>query len=115
MKRIITFCISFCILFCQAQKTDNLNKPAAKTIYSGNPVFPGWYADPEVRIFNHLYWVYPTWSDVYNQQVFLDAFSSPDLVHWKKHSRIVDTSRIKWAKRAMWAPSTIEKNGKYYL
>jgi beta-xylosidase len=47
--------------------------------------------------------------------VFLDAFSSPDLVNWTKHERIVDTTAIKWAKRAMWAPAIVEKGGKYYL
>jgi beta-xylosidase len=83
--------------------------------YSGNPIFPGWYADPEARIFNHQYWVYPTYSAKYDEQVFLDAFSSPDLIHWTKHSRIVDTAAVKWAKRAIWAPSIVEKGGKYYL
>lgn len=47
--------------------------------------------------------------------MFFDAFSSPDLIKWTKHSRILDTSAIKWAKRAMWAPSIIEKDKKYYL
>ena len=83
--------------------------------YSGNPLFPGWYADPEGVIFNKTYWIYPTYSAKYGQQVFLDAFSSPDLITWKKHSRIVDTAAIKWAKRAMWAPAIVEKKGKYYL
>lgn len=83
--------------------------------YSGNPVFPGWYADPEGIIFNKEYWIFPTYSDTYNNQVFLDAFSSEDLITWKKHERIVDTADIKWARRAMWAPSVIEKSGKYYL
>lgn len=82
---------------------------------SGNPIFPGWYADPEIRIFNHEYWIYPTYSDKYEKQVHMDAFSSTDLVHWVKHPDIIDTANVKWAKRAMWAPSVIEKDGKYYL
>lgn len=82
---------------------------------SGNPVFPGWYADPEAVIFNGEYWIYPTYSAPYNQQVFLDAFSSKDLVNWNKHTRILDTVNVKWAKRAVWAPAIVEKNGKYYL
>lgn len=82
---------------------------------SGNPIFPGWYADPEARIFNHQYWVYPTYSAKYNEQVFMDAYSSPDLVKWTKHAHIIDTASVKWAKRAMWAPSIVEKDGKYYL
>jgi hypothetical protein len=45
---------------------------------SGNPLFPGWYADPEGAVFDKQYWIYPTFSAPYNKQVFLDAFSSPD-------------------------------------
>lgn len=82
---------------------------------SGNPILKGWYADPEAIIFNHQYWIYPTYSDVYEKQVFFNAFSSPDLVHWTKHERILDTAAVKWAKRAMWAPAIIEKDNKYYF
>lgn len=82
---------------------------------SGNPIFPGWYADPEAVIFDQTYWVYPTFSAPYNKQVFLDCFSSPDLVHWTKHSKILDTTSIRWAKRAMWAPAILKKDGKYFL
>jgi beta-xylosidase len=96
-------------------KSEIVSAKKMKKTTSGNPVFPGWYADPEIRIFNHQYWIYPTFSAPYGQQVFMDAFSSPDLVHWKKHPHVVDTSNVKWAKRAVWAPSTVEKDGKFYL
>jgi beta-xylosidase len=82
---------------------------------SGNPVFPGWYADPEGIVFDKQYWIFPTFSAPYSKQVFLDAFSSQDLVNWKKHSSILDTASVKWAKRAMWAPSIIKKDKKYFL
>ena len=82
---------------------------------SGNPLFPGWYADPEGVIFGKQYWIYPTYSAPYEKQVFFDAFSSNDLKTWKKHPRILDTSAIKWARRAVWAPSIIEKNNRYFL
>ncbi|QLE02704.1 family 43 glycosylhydrolase [Galbibacter sp. BG1] len=82
---------------------------------NNNPVFPGWYADPEGIIFDKEYWIFPTYSAPFDEQVFLDAFSSPDLVTWKKHERIIDTAEVSWAKRAMWAPSIIEKDEKYYL
>jgi beta-xylosidase len=82
---------------------------------SGNPLFSGWYADPEAVVFGKKYWIYPTYSAPYGQQVFFDAFSSPDLVTWTKHSRILDTNRVTWARRAMWAPAVVERNGKYYF
>jgi beta-xylosidase len=80
-----------------------------------NPVFPGWYADPEGIIYGNQYWIFPTFSAPYDEQVFFDAFSSPDLVNWTKHPRIIDNNEVKWAKRAMWAPAVLEKGGKYYL
>jgi beta-xylosidase len=82
---------------------------------AGNPVFPGWYADPEAAIFGSQYWIYPTYSAPYKEQVYLDAFSSPDLVHWTKHPRIIDTAAVKWAHQALWAPAIVAKGGKYYL
>ncbi len=90
-------------------------KTAKSNAFSGNPIFPGWYADPEGVLFNKKYWIYPTYSAPYNDQVFLDAFSSPDLIQWTKHSRIIDTVQVSWAKRAMWAPAIIKKEKKYYL
>jgi len=82
---------------------------------SGNPIFEGWYADPHAAIYDGLYWVFPTRSDRYNRQVFLDCFSSPDLVNWTKHERIIDTTAVAWADSCLWAPAHIEKDGKYYL
>lgn len=83
--------------------------------FSGNPVFEGWYADPEAIIYDNTYWIYPTYSDEFEKQVFMDAFSSPDLVNWTMHERIIDTAEVKWAKKAMWAPGVISKSDKYYL
>ncbi len=82
---------------------------------SGNPLFKGWYADPEGAIFNNRYLIYPTYSAPYNEQVFFYAFASEDLVNWSKHSHILDTVNVKWAKKAVWAPAIVEKGGKYYL
>lgn len=82
---------------------------------SGNPLFPGWYADPEGAVFGNRYWIYPTYSDAYEKQVFLDAFSSRDLIKWKKHSHILDTAAVKWAHKAMWAPAIVHKDDRYFL
>ncbi|HEX8611053.1 MAG TPA: family 43 glycosylhydrolase [Telluria sp.] len=82
---------------------------------SSNPIFPGWYADPEARVFAGRYWIYPTYSAPYDKQTYLDVFSSPDLMHWTKHPKALDGSAVSWARRALWAPSAVEKDGKYYL
>ena len=82
---------------------------------SGNPLFEGWYADPEGIILNDEYWIFPTYSDKYEKQIFMDAFSSTDLVNWTKHERIIDNKAVKWVWRDMWAPAIVKKDNKYFL
>ena len=48
-----------------------IRKPAQT---SGNPLFEGWYADPEGIVFDHECWTYPTWSQPFDEQLFMDAF-----------------------------------------
>ena len=137
MKRVITVTTIVTTLFigsCTPRKgADDID-------YSGNPVIPGWYADPEGIIINNEYWIFPTWSDHYGdsitgirfsehqlkvredainkqylKQTFLDAFSSPDLVHWRKHTAVLSVQDVQWAAYSIWAPSVVEANGKYYL
>ena len=105
--KIVYFSI---LLFCTG-----VTQATSQQLTSGNPILQGWYADPEALIFNNQYWIYPTYSDKYEKQVFFDAFSSADLVHWEKHLHILDTATIKWARRAMWAPALVQKNKKYYF
>jgi len=102
MLRNSCFVLSFCFLSLVA-------------FSQKNPIIDGWYADPEGVIFGNEYWIYPTYSARYEKQVFLDVFSSNDMVTWKKHPHIVDTSKIKWARRAMWAPAIVKKDNRYFL
>lgn len=88
---------------------------SATSATATNPVFEGWYADPEAAIFGNRYYIYPTCSDVYEKQTRLDCFSSDNLVDWICHEAIIDTAEVKWAKKCMWAPAIISKDGKYYL
>ena len=108
-KTLVFFLLTFSsvLVFAQGQGKDGQKH--------NNPVFEGWYADPEGIVFDNKYWIYPTYSSLYEEQVFFDAFSSPDLVNWTQHGRILDTSAVKWAKRALWAPSIIKNGEKYFL
>jgi hypothetical protein len=124
------------VLQALAQKPDQRLKQQG---LSGNPVIEGWYADPEAIVYGNEYWIYPTYSDDYGtagsplaeapltsrqklainkqylKQTFMDAFSSPDLVHWKKHPRVLEIRNVEWAEFALWAPSVLHANGQYYL
>ncbi|GAB3663844.1 glycoside hydrolase family 43 protein [Echinicola sediminis] len=103
---------------CQSKSTNDgasASEASKEAELSGNPIFEGWYADPEAIVYDDTYWIYPTYSDEYEKQVFMDAFSSKDLVNWTKHEQIIDTTEVKWAEKAMWAPGVISKDDKYYL
>jgi beta-xylosidase len=129
--------VTILLLILSGQSFSQKKKESAT---SGNPVFPGWYADPEAILFDSNYWVYPTYSDDYGKpdrstkfsalqlktqkntinpqylkQTFINAFSSKDLTHWKKHSHVLDIKDVKWAAYSIWAPSITRKDGKYYL
>lgn len=89
--------------------------PGQPEIGAGNPFVDGWYADPDIAVYDDTYWVYPTTSKAYGEQTYLDAFSSTDMVNWTKHSDALTTEDISWAEYAVWAPAPVERDGKYYL
>ena len=81
-----------------------------------NPIIPGFYADPEARFYGGKYWIYATRSATdYTRQLNIDAFSSVDLIHWEKHEGILEMADFPWVWRAVWAPTIIEKGGRYFL
>ena len=109
-KTLYPILAAFCLLAsttqCKVQKAVQM---------SGNPVFEGRYADPEAVVFDGRYWIYPTCSEPFKDQLHFDAFSSPDLVNWTKHTNILSDKQISWLRLALWAPSAVKKDGKYYL
>lgn len=79
-----------------------------------NPIDSGWYADPEARFYEGQYIIYATKSLPFDDQKNQVCFTSKDLTNWERHDDIIDMSGFPWATRAIWAPTVIEKNGKYY-
>ncbi|MGB3801848.1 MAG: family 43 glycosylhydrolase, partial [Lewinella sp.] len=78
----------------------------------GNPVLPGYYADPDVLYSRNTgkYYIYPT-SDGFNgwSGTYFKAFSSSDLVNWKDEGVILDLEKdVSWADRNAWAPCILE-------
>lgn len=109
LRHLFLFCVICCSVSIFAQNKSKLPKT------SGNPIFEGWYADPEGIVFGDEYWIYPTYSAPYDDQIFMDAFSSKDLVNWTKHPRVLSKENISWLRRALWAPAVIHANDKYYF
>ena len=54
LRHLFLFCVICCSVSIFAQNKSKLPKT------SGNPIFEGWYADPEGIVFGDEYWIYPT-------------------------------------------------------
>lgn len=80
-----------------------------------NPIIDGWYADPEARVYNGKVYIYVTRSLPFEEQHNLDLVISDDLIHFTKKESILDMSTFKGASFAIWAPSVVEQNGRYYI
>ena len=108
-----------------AYNADGTIKPIPPTTKGvsglGNPVLPGFHADPEILYSNktNKYYIYsttdgkPGWGG-YKYYVY----SSSDLKEWKNEGVALDakSDQIAWANGNLWAPAAIEvkqKDGSY--
>ena len=80
-----------------------------------NPVTEAWYADPESRVYGDTVYMYVTNSLPFEEQHNLDLVTTDDLENFKIYRNILDMSTYQGANFAIWAPTVIDKNGKYYL
>lgn len=92
-----------------------------KAVEMRSPVLPGLYADPNIAEFDGTYYIYattdgtPGWGgkDFY-------VWSSTDLVDWTRSEEPFLTldganGDVPWATGNAWAPTIIERDGKYYF
>ncbi|WKK72550.1 family 43 glycosylhydrolase [Rathayibacter oskolensis] len=92
-----------------------------KAVEMKSPVIPGLYADPNIAVFGDTYYIYattdgtPGWGgkDFY-------VWSSKNLVDWTRSATPFLTldganGNVPWATGNAWAPTIIEKGGKYYF
>lgn len=93
----------------------------AHLVARDSPVLPGLYADPNIAIFGNTYWIFATTDGFpgWGGQVFY-SWSSPDLVQWTRSEEPFLTlngtsGNVPWATGNAWAPTIIERNGKYYF
>lgn len=80
-----------------------------------NPIVQGWYADPESLVYDEKLYIYVTKSLPYSEQMNIDLVVSSDLKTFDIIHDILDMSTFPGTTRCVWAPSAIEKDGKYYI
>ncbi len=90
--------------------------PASAIAAAPPPVLEGFTADPSIRVFGDTYYIYPTSDKPFWQTTDFSAWSSKNLVDWKKERMVLDVAHdLKWAKVEAWAPDAIERNGTWYF
>ncbi|WYZ33796.1 hypothetical protein EsH8_I_000072 [Colletotrichum jinshuiense] len=87
----------------------------------GSPVLPGLYADPNVAVFNGIYYIYVTSDGVpgWGGKTFY-VWKSTDLVNWTRGEEPFltldgENGNVPWATGNAWAPTIAERDGKYYF
>ncbi|OHE98616.1 glycosyl hydrolase family 43 [Colletotrichum orchidophilum] len=87
----------------------------------GSPVLPGLYADPNVAVYNGVYYIYATTDGVpgWGGNTFY-FWKSTDLVQWTRSQEPFLTldganGNVPWATGNAWAPTITERNGTYYF
>lgn len=80
-----------------------------------NPIVKGWYADPESVVYNGKVYIYVTKSLPYAEQQNIDLVVSSDLETFEIIPDILDMTTFPGTEACVWAPSAIEKDGKYYV
>ena len=84
-----------------------------KSVANGNPILPGYHADPEILYSNKTkkYYIYSTTDGVPGWggwQYY--CFSSKNLRKWKNEGVVLDakSSQVAWANGNLWAPAAVE-------
>jgi hypothetical protein len=84
---------------------------------TNNPVLPGLNADPQIALFDGVYYIYPTTDGFANwTATTFSVFSSTNLVDWTDRGVILDVPRdLTWATGHAWAPAITRVGGTYYF
>lgn len=92
MKFILIFAFSiFSSEMMRAQTTD-WNTPGA-----GNPIIPGYFADPTIRKFGDTYYIYATTDGTGNGYGPPQVWASKDFLNWKNVTMNWPTTEVVWA------------------
>jgi beta-xylosidase len=92
-----------------------------KALEMRSPILPGLYADPNIARFGDTYYIYATTDGVagWGGKDFY-VWKSKNLVDWERSAEPFLTldganGNVPWATGNAWAPTIIERDGKYYF
>lgn len=92
-----------------------------RAVPMNSPVLPGLYADPNAAVFGDTYYIYATTDGTpgWGGNEFY-VWKSKDLVTWERSDKPFlkldgENGNVPWATGNAWAPTIIERDGKYYF
>ncbi len=93
-----------------AQKDTDINALGVK-----NPILPGWFADPTIKKFGDIYYIYATTDNEMLASGAPTVWYSKDFQNWYNYTMEIPSFSAKSITN-FWAPDIVEGNdGKYYL
>lgn len=103
MKAIISFALLFFFSLSVFGQQCKWNTPGA-----GNPILPGYFADPTIRKFGDTYYIYATTDGTGNGYGPPQVWLSKDFVNWRNVTMNWPTTEV------VWAPDVVQqKDGSY--
>ncbi|WP_281233261.1 family 43 glycosylhydrolase [Flavobacterium gelatinilyticum] len=111
-KKKLFYCLILLVFkgFLLAQKKADVTIPGA-----GNPILPGWFADPAIKKFGDIYYIYATTDNEMLASGAPTVWYSKDFKNWYNYIMEIPSFSSKSITN-FWAPDILQGNdGKYYL
>lgn len=107
MKQLFLILLSLVIFSCTSKQEIRFNSPGA-----GNPLVPGYFADPTIKKFGDTYYLYATTDGIKLASGEPQVWISNDFVNWYNYEMDIDLPE---GLTNCWAPDVLKGNdGNYY-
>lgn len=107
MRQILSIVFSAIMLSCVYRQEPQYNAPGM-----GNPLVPGYFADPTIKKFGDMYYLYATTDGIKLASGEPQVWISKDFVNWYNYEMEID---LPPGLTNCWAPDVLKgKDGKYY-
>lgn len=107
IKKLFILLSGIIIFSCTSEKEIQFNSPGA-----GNPLLPGYFADPTIKKFGDTYYIYATTDGIKLASGEPQVWISKDFVNWYNYEMEIELPQ---GLTNCWAPDVIEgADGRYY-
>jgi len=116
IKLMFVLALAVCVIAIKyaacAQQTQSVKLKAPKAML--NPLLPGYFADPTIKKFGDIYYIYATTDNIMLASGAPTVWYSKDFVNWYNYTMDVP-SFTEVPLVNFWAPDIIKQGDRYYL